>query len=219
MIDPFTLATGVVGILGLAIQVAQITSTYVDGVRYAPEYIENFRRELDSLTKVLEKLDSFLKNERAKGPAFDELAVLCTTRHACEAKLTDCLTKLKTSTEGGRVAQALHRVKWPLDADATRAIVADLGRYTATFHFALNIEGCALRSQTSDQVSQVLTVQLQTLRKAQEVTQAIPDLQLQLTSACQDIKRVIGVTATSEFADLKDLVTDSFGNVEQRLRG
>ncbi len=73
MTDPVSISFGVAGILGLAIQLSPIVASYVNGVRHAPENVQNLRQELDALIKTLERLDSFLKSESAKGPAFNDL--------------------------------------------------------------------------------------------------------------------------------------------------
>ncbi len=113
MTDPVSIIFGVAGIPGLAIQLSPIVASYVDGVRHVPEHIQDLRRELDALIKTLERLDSFLKIESAKGPAFNELAFLHTTRDSCDKRLTAISAKLRTSTEGGKVSQALRRFTWP----------------------------------------------------------------------------------------------------------
>lgn len=102
---------------------------------------------------------------------------------------------------------------------STKAIAQDLSRYSATFHFALSIEGCALLSKTSGEVSQILEEQLKILQKAQEVTQAIPDLQSQLASACENITRVIQLAASSASSKIEGLITDGFSNIEQQFHG
>jgi len=79
MTDPVSISFGVAGILALAIQLSSIVASYVDSVRHEPEHIQDLRQELDALIKTLERLDSFLKTESAKGPAFNELAFLHAT--------------------------------------------------------------------------------------------------------------------------------------------
>lgn len=219
MTDPVSISFGVAGILGLAIQLSPIVASYVNGVRHAPENVQNLRQELDALIKTLERLDSFLKSESAKGPAFNELAFLNTTRESCEKRLTAISAKLGTSTEAGRFSQVLRRFTWPLNAENTKAIAQDLSQFSATFHFALSIEGCALLSKTSGEVSQILEPQLEILQKAREVTQAIPDLQSLLATACDRITRVIQLAASSESSKIEGLITDGFSNIEQRIHG
>lgn len=76
-----------------------------------------------------------------------------------------------------------------------------------------------LLSRTSGEVSQILEGQLEVLQKAREVTQAIPDLQLQLASAYDDITSVIQVAVSSESSKIERLITDGFSNIEQRYNG
>jgi len=53
MIDLFTLATGIVGILSLTIQVAQITSEFVISVKDVSTAATELLQELNSLIAVL----------------------------------------------------------------------------------------------------------------------------------------------------------------------
>ncbi len=126
MTDLISMRFDVAGILGLALQLSPIIASYVNGVRHAPEHIQDLRQPLDALIKTLDRLDSVLKIESAKGPAFSERAFLYTTRDACNKRLTAISTKLRTSTKAGRVSQALHRFTWPLNAESTKAIAQDL---------------------------------------------------------------------------------------------
>lgn len=219
MTDPLSVGFGVAGLLSLAIQLSPIIATYVDGVRHAPEHIQELQQELDALVKTLERLDSFLRTESAKGPAFNELAFLHTTRESCAKRLTGISAKLRTFTDASRVSQNLRRLKWPLNAASTKAAAQDLSRYSATFHFALSIEGCALLSKTSGEVSQILNQQLEVLQKARKVAQAIPDLQSQLALTCDNITRIVQLAASSEYSNIQRLITDGLSNIEQRLHG
>jgi hypothetical protein len=60
MIDPFTLITGVAGLVSLAIQIMQITSDFASSVKDAADSVKDLNRELIALKTVLEQLESFL---------------------------------------------------------------------------------------------------------------------------------------------------------------
>jgi len=65
MTDPVSIRFDVAGILGLALQLSPIIASYVNGVRHAPEHIQDLRQQLDALIKTLDRLDSILKIESA----------------------------------------------------------------------------------------------------------------------------------------------------------
>ncbi|KAI9717311.1 MAG: hypothetical protein M1812_004838 [Candelaria pacifica] len=185
MIDPFTLTTGIVGIISLAIEVTKITAEYASGFQNAPTTITDLQQELTSLTEVLQQLTKFLKSEQLKGSAFHDVSVLCATKDACEKKISELRTKLLKHNTGGSLPKALRRLKWPLDEKESRQAVEDLHRYSQTFQFGLNIDGCALLSKTSDEVSMTLMTQLETLRETRKLAFANSSLKDELDSASQ----------------------------------
>ena len=217
--DPFSLATGVAGLLPLALQLIKLTNSYIDEIRNAPDYIANLKQELSALAEVLDRLEVFLKTEEAKGTAFDDFAVLCKTRDACHERMTPLAAKLEASQEGGKASGLFHRIKWPLKSEATVAVTQDLSRYAATFHFALNIEGCALLSKTSDEVSEILRGHIETLQAVQEVTQSIPYIQSHLNSVCEDVKQVLALTGPLGVSKNGEEVAENVRFIMQQMQG
>src|SRR3954453_5617480 len=56
MIEPFSLATGIVGILNLSIEITTIAKEYVGSARQAPNEVQDLALQTDSLSDVLKKL-------------------------------------------------------------------------------------------------------------------------------------------------------------------
>lgn len=140
MADPFTIATGVAGLLSLTIQVTQATVEYVQGVKKASVAVEEFRRELKALADVLTLFEDFLKVQAPK-LAFRKTSVICAASSSCEQQLQKVLTKLENNLKGGRISRAVDRLIWPFDEKDHHKVVEDLHRYIQTFQFALNISG------------------------------------------------------------------------------
>lgn len=138
--DPFTIATGVAGLLSLTIQLTQATVEYVQGVKKASVAVEELRRELRALADVLKLFDDFLKVE-APRLAFRKTSVIFAASSSCEQQLQNLLTKFENNLKGGRISRAVDRLIWPLDEKEHHRAVEDLHRYIQTFQFALNISG------------------------------------------------------------------------------
>lgn len=140
MADPFTIATGVAGLLSLTLEITKITVEYVRGASKASGAVEQFRQELIALQNVLKLFVEFLKFDAPKG-AFKETSVLYTANSSCETQLRKLLTKFEKNMKGGRFSQAVDRLTWPFDEKEHHRAVEDLHRYVQTFQFALNIGG------------------------------------------------------------------------------
>lgn len=138
--DPFTIATGVAGLLSLTLQVTKITVEYVKGAGKASGAIEQFRQELRALQNVLKLFEEFLKVDAPKG-AFQKASVLYMANSSCERQLRKLLAKFEKNIKGGRFSQAVDRPTWPFDEKEHHRAVEDLHRYVQTFQFALNIGG------------------------------------------------------------------------------
>jgi hypothetical protein len=139
--DPFTLATGVVGLLGVTLQISQIVGSYIDGVENATKAATELSTTLTILHSTLSRLDVFLRSQSAKDNSFEYTSVLCSATGACKTKLELLHSKLSSRRDGSRLNRALHRLKWPLDEKENRTAVQDLQGFIQTFQFALTIDG------------------------------------------------------------------------------
>ncbi|KAI9791792.1 MAG: hypothetical protein M1835_000095 [Candelina submexicana] len=214
MIDPFTLATGLVGIISLTIEVTKITTEYTSGFQKAPTAIADLQQELVSLTEVLQQLNKFLESQQLKGSAFHDASVLCATKDACERKIIELHRKLSKHNAGGTLSKTLRRLKWPLDEEENRQAVEDLHRYMETFQFSLNIDGCALLSKTSEQVSMTLITQLETLRETKKLALSNASLKDELDVASQLRIQILQVVASLP-QQIETATADMVEGVEQ----
>ena len=141
MIDPFTLATGLAGLLSLTIELSKIITDYIGAVNNAPKDAQELFTEISTLAQTLERLVKFLRSENEKGNSVDQTSVLCSARNACQDQLQSLFQKLVKITEGDKLSQSMQRFKWPYSEKETRQAVESLHRCTQTFHFSLTIEG------------------------------------------------------------------------------
>ncbi|KAL8712546.1 MAG: hypothetical protein Q9225_006922 [Loekoesia sp. 1 TL-2023] len=151
--DPFSLAVGVAGLLGLAAKTIELTKSYIHGARRATEAANELLEVLTVLRSTLLQLDKMLKND--KKDTFSNTSVLVKSTDACRNKLTTLHNKLQET-----VKQPLQRLRWPLNANSHREMLQDIRTFTQWIQFALTIDGSLLLSKTSDEVVEVLSNQL-----------------------------------------------------------
>jgi hypothetical protein len=141
MIDPFTLGTSIVGIVSLAIQVAQITTTYIGDVHYAQTEINNLVLQLSTLSEVLQKLHELLRSGAIEDTFFQPGSGLCLVLQSCQKQLESLYKKLyrKNDKERTKLSASIQRLKWPLEKNECVEATRRLYERSQTFHFCLTI--------------------------------------------------------------------------------
>jgi len=67
--DPLSIATGVLSLVVIAIQGAQATKAYIDGIKGAPRAVNALSNDLAALSKILETLQNFMNSiDRRRNP-------------------------------------------------------------------------------------------------------------------------------------------------------
>jgi hypothetical protein len=139
--DGLSIAASVAGVVSLTLEVTQILHNYYSNVESAPKDIENLKREVEALSKVLEQLETFLNRGGVKGNSFDQTAsVLASTIKDCKNTL-DNLKKGLTMPIREGIPKVLGRLIWPFRKDQVQKMVDSLTRYNQIFQFSLTIEG------------------------------------------------------------------------------
>ena len=105
------------------------------------------------LGDVLSRLRDFLQSEQATGSTFDEDSVLHLAISDCKSRIERIGDKLKPS-EGGKLARAVDRLKWPFEQKEILQMMENLRRYRSTFEFAVGIQGCKILSRASRDASE-----------------------------------------------------------------
>lgn len=145
MAEAIGLASGIVGLATVAVQVTEISYRYYTGVKGAPTEIKELLDELNSLSQVLNALQDVAK----KNPHSTALRKLCESNVngvngpllQCLNMLNDLKTKLERSkSEQGRWRRFLHRLKWPLIQGDTQQYISRIQRQRSLFTTALNID-------------------------------------------------------------------------------
>jgi hypothetical protein len=135
--DPFTLATGVAGILSLTTELTKIFTEYVGGVASAPKSARSLFEEITALSHVLSQLVDFLRSENAKGNTFDKTSALCSMIAICQSNIEGLYKKIGNLSRNG--GSAFERLKWPLSEKDCQKSVERLHRCAQFFHFSLSV--------------------------------------------------------------------------------
>lgn len=141
MIGPFTIATGVAGILGLSIEVTILARKYISGVKSTPKEVDDLIFQTNALGYVLEKLREFLRNDAAEHIIFQPNSGLSLILKSCEKQLESLYKKLQVfkETDKSRFMSVLDRLIWPLDKQECVEAIRCLHECTQTFHFCLTM--------------------------------------------------------------------------------
>ena len=164
--DPFTLATGLAGLLSLTIELTEICQGYRSGARKARKSVEGFIIELSSLKKVLSGLKSKVILQRDIAEAFDgrcssiiedlgsrspiasKQPGALSLMDLCKTELNTLLKRLKTKSSGSHFRSILNRLLWPLEEEATQQTMDSLHRYTSIFDMSIAIDNLVLSART-----------------------------------------------------------------------
>jgi hypothetical protein len=146
MADPFTIATGVVSVISLVVQLAHVVNDFTTHVKDASSGPTRLIDELKALSAVLEQLQQLLESH-ASSLTFSKTSVLYKANSGCEARLRKLLEKLHKGRKLG-IDGKIHglsgikqRLTWPLAIRETQEAVQDIHRYAQVFMFALTVEG------------------------------------------------------------------------------
>lgn len=211
MADPFSLATGIAGLISLSLEVTKIAQQYIQGVRNSSKDIDDFLQELAALTDVLHQLDAFLKKDEAGTRSFDQTSVLVKAYKACRSSLEKTRSALQSRVNEHKMLKALT---WPFVGKEHQEVISAILRWIHTFQFALTIDGCVLLSKTAGKVSETLNSQLRTLEETKKIAHILPCLLQSTEKASDSIHEVLN--AVSSLAELQESMA-SFGKTIQHI--
>lgn len=145
--DPFSLATGLAGLVSLSLELFSRTSKYATNAAGAPQEIKELRIELQALAEVLKQLEQLLRSDSADDIEFAPDSALFMAKQNCEERLSKLFKKLrgKNSVQGDPVVHnertsLLNRLVWPFQKEEIIENCTRLHECTQTFHFCLTIK-------------------------------------------------------------------------------
>ena len=162
--DPFSLAAGIAGIVGLTGQALKVIRAFVHETRHGKEAAAELLNELTVLHFNLSRLDLFLRSANG-GIQFQDTSVLVSSSFSYRDKLKLLREKLDVASKS-----RLTPFKWPLNNTEHHQTVEELRAYAQCVQFSLSVNGCALLSKTSDEVVDVLKNQLKAFQLLETVS-------------------------------------------------
>ncbi len=186
MAEAFGIGAGVVGVIGLTIQISQVVVQFGLDWKEAPANVKSFMAELNSLNAVLSQINScILLNpeyaEAFKGRSSLLLSQLGTpsstnpslTLTTCRDSLQTLLTKLtKRGKEEGR---SWERLKSAFLAKNTREAVEDLHRQCQTVHDMITVDAATLGANTNKELKDAIKKQNERHEEGTKATLVIKD--------------------------------------------
>ena len=160
MAEAFGVGTGIVGVLGLTIQITQVVVQFGLDWKHAPSDVANFMRELRSLKTVLSEIRTNLDDPNFKEAFIDRPSVLqselgSNTPSIAETKLTieSCKVELERVLSELKMRNSKHRLGWErlrgaFLAKSTRDSVEKLSRYCQIFNDMASVDALTLAVNT-----------------------------------------------------------------------
>jgi len=168
MADPFSIAAGIVGVLGLAIQVSQIVLNFGLDWKDAPKEIKSFRVELQSLQMTLTEMQTKLISNPSFEAAFDgnssallshlkadNLSNDCIKEafEACQLQLTEAINSFKGKE--GRHKLDWERFKAAFLSARTASAVSTFQRQCQSLNQLVLIDAAMITASTHLEVQEV----------------------------------------------------------------
>lgn len=157
MAEAFGVGAGIVGVLGLSIQITQVVVQFGLDWKDAPTEVKSFMNELQSLKTVLsETRTNFLEDVNFKDAFKDRPSMLLSklgpnaptvtetklSIESCKAELETVLDGLKKRDKGHRMGW--ERLKGPFLAKSTRKSIDNLRYYCQIFNNMVSIDAMTL---------------------------------------------------------------------------
>lgn len=123
--DPFTIITGLGGLLSLTIQITQLLADYVSSVQDAPIFATEVAGETSVLSLILKELQEFLRDAHQQSETKIDLHSLQQILEDCTATMLHLDAQMTGLKGFGAGKQLKQRFKW---AYKEAAITQSLGR-------------------------------------------------------------------------------------------
>ena len=138
--DPFSIATGVAGLLSLTEEFVKIIIDYTGSVKSATRDAWSVLTEVTALSHVLRQLVDFLRRDDTNSNPkcrFRETSALCSVIAICRNHIETLYRKVKF--HGKPEKDLLGQLTWPFKKKECQEIVEVLHRCSQTFTFSMQI--------------------------------------------------------------------------------
>ena len=175
MVDPFSIATGLAGLVSLTIELVKVSYQYASDVQKASTTVKGFVIELMAFKKLLSELQDAVILDNDVASAFEQrcsslvelLGVQTISNNGsvslmdlCKKELEHLLKKLRSQDSLSKLKRAGKRLLWALEGDATQKAIESLHRDREIFSTSVSIDNLKisasmLREIKAIQVDQV----------------------------------------------------------------
>ncbi|KAM0793863.1 hypothetical protein BDR22DRAFT_877766 [Usnea florida] len=205
--DPLSVAASVAGLVSLTFEISQTVGHYYKAVKDAPKSIQEIQQELSLMHSTLQQLEDLLRGPHMSRSSFAQSSVLTTAVFSC-IQINEEISAKLAQPKPDRLSRSMEALKWPFSEKEVQKKLETLRRYTSTFQFSLNVEGCKLLSQTSKDATTTLEVQLDISRKVLQLTKDIG----MMAESAREASRL-----SSQIADINVLV-NTFHDTSSRIQ-
>lgn len=139
--DPLSVATGVAGLLSVALQAGMTIGTYVSAVKNASKDAQRLEVEIQAFSSVLRQLCKFLQSKDADHVAFEPTSVLLVATSSCHKELHSLQKKFDNLSSADRTARVLQRLSWPFTEKETQRTIEGFHRWTQLYSLSLQTAG------------------------------------------------------------------------------
>jgi hypothetical protein len=139
--DPLSAASGIAGLLSLAIQVGMTIAAYANSVQGASSAVQKLEREITAFSSVLKQLCEFLQSKDANHVAFEPTSVLLVATNSCNKELSDLQKKLEKFSKGDKASRLLQKLTWPFTENENRETIDTIHRWTQLYSLSLQTAG------------------------------------------------------------------------------
>jgi hypothetical protein len=161
MAEAFGVGAGVVGVIGLTIQISQIVFRFGLNWKDAPVNVTKFKAELDSLNAVLSQINSSIMLNPEYAAASEGRSSLIISQLGSMSSTTDPKLTLNTCRRGLQAlldklnkrikeqGQSWEQLKAAFLTKNTREAVEDLQRQCQTLHTMIMVDAAVLGANTN----------------------------------------------------------------------
>ena len=171
MSDPLSIASGVVGVLSLGIEVSKIIDRFINDWRNVPAEVEGFNRELEHLEAALEKskqvLNWIFANRHGADRKSSQHSFFASTSLAVDpssaADFESCRNELLGLRDALNIPSKTHikngwiRIKTAIQVKSMRESIEKVDRICAQINRRVNLEVSLENLETSMVATEVIT--------------------------------------------------------------
>ncbi len=177
--DPFTAASGIAGLIAVALKTIQMIGEYVVLLNEHRKHAETLQKELQLMAQVLGQLKHLMHEQRRNGVlgrTENEFAnsVLGKALLDCTKIIEQIQDKLREPVN--RFKKAMAKLQWPFEQKDIKLMVDNLHRYTQLFQLSLTASNCEILSNTFDAATEGLKLQRNNCEQIEKLSVGFPEM-------------------------------------------